>query len=94
MQARFDTAAVVVRALEGYLGVGLAVALLFSLFAVARVDAGAGFDRGSPVGSAIFRLLVIPATTLLWPVVLWRAIALSRAARRAPTEDPHAGGPS
>lgn len=51
---------------KGYLAVGALVALLFALFGVARVDAGA---KGS---WPLFRLLVIPGATLLWPLVLVR----------------------
>ena len=57
---------------RGYLGVGALVATLFVLFGVARVDAGA---KGS---WPLFRLLVIPGATLLWPLVLVRWIAALR----------------
>jgi len=50
-----------------YLGVGLAVAGLFLLFGIERVDA-------SSRGAYAFRPLLIPGLTLLWPLVLrrWR----------------------
>ena len=69
---------------QSYLAVGLVVAVLFALFGVPRVDAGARFDRGAPIGSVIFRVLLLPATTLLWPLVLVRSALLVRAARVAP----------
>jgi hypothetical protein len=51
-----------------YFGIGLVVALLFVTFGIARVDGGA---TGAPIG---FRLIIIPAVAILWPLVLrrWR----------------------
>ena len=50
-----------------YLEVGLGVALVFALV-VGRVEASA---RG---GSLLFRLLIVPGATLLWPLVLLRSV--------------------
>ncbi|MEM7069343.1 MAG: hypothetical protein AAF478_10715 [Pseudomonadota bacterium] len=48
-----------------YLGAGLAVAAVFILFGIERVEPHAR-------GSLGFRPLLIPGLTLLWPLVLWR----------------------
>lgn len=50
-----------------YLQTGLTVAVPFALFAVDRVESSA---RG---GSLLFRLLIIPGATLLWPLVVTRS---------------------
>jgi hypothetical protein len=81
LQHRIAIAEQIVSIFQGYLGVGLVVAVLFSLLALPRLDAGARFDRAAPAGSVLFRVMVIPAATLLWPVVLVRALVLLRAAR-------------
>ena len=60
-----------------WLGAGLVVGVPFLAFAVGRVVEGAA---GS---SLLFRLLMLPAATLLWPVVLHRWLT----ARRS---EPHA----
>ncbi len=49
-----------------WFAVGVLVAVPFLLTGIGRVIAGAG---GSSVA---FRLLILPATALLWPVVLRR----------------------
>lgn len=60
-------AELIVWAVKGYLGIGLAVAGLFLLVGIERVDASAR-------GAYAFRPLLIPGLTLLWPLVLrrWR----------------------
>ena len=60
-----------------WLAAGLIVAVPFLAFAVGRVIEGAA---GS---SLLFRLMMLPAATLLWPVVLHRWLT----ARRS---EPHA----
>ena len=48
-----------------YLLMGLAVALLFFLFGLERVEPDAR-------ASFAFRPLLVPGLALLWPLVLWR----------------------
>jgi hypothetical protein len=48
---------------EIYLALGALVALAFAAFGIVRIDPAA---RGS---SIVFRLMVIPGATLLWPLV-------------------------
>lgn len=79
MQDRIATAEHIVAFAQGYLALGLVFAVLLALFVLPRLDAGARFDRAAPIGSVLFRLVVVPAATLLWPVVLVRAIWLLRA---------------
>ena len=55
-----------------WLAVGVVVAVPFLTFAVGRVIEGAA---GS---SLLFRLLMLPAATLLWPVVLHRWLTARR----------------
>ena len=52
--------------LGAYLGCGLVFAIPFALFGVKRIDPHAAH------GSWGFRLLIIPGTTALWPLLLWR----------------------
>lgn len=49
-------------------------------FAVAAVFLLWGIERVSPlaIGAYAFRPLLIPGVVLLWPLVLWRWIALER----------------
>lgn len=47
-----------------YLFIGIISAFWFSFFKVRKIDEGA---IGAPLG---FRLIIIPATILLWPCVL------------------------
>ncbi|MFN3960427.1 MAG: hypothetical protein ACK4NP_10995 [Parvularculaceae bacterium] len=52
-----------------YLAIGLAVAVVFAFAGAGRIDQatrGAGF---------LFRLLIIPGATLLWPLLLLMWIA-------------------
>jgi hypothetical protein len=63
-----------VTAIEWYLRLGVGVALVFVVI-VGRVEPTA---RG---GSPLFRLLILPGATLLWPLVVVRTIrALMRPA--------------
>lgn len=50
---------------EGYLWSGVAVAVVFLLWGVDRIDASAR-------GAYLFRLLALPGVVGLWPIVLWR----------------------
>jgi hypothetical protein len=58
-----------------YLEVGLAVALLFAAYGVDRLEPSA---RG---GSILFRVVILPGATLLWPVLVRRAFRTLRRAR-------------
>lgn len=49
-----------------YLGCGLAFAIPFVLFGVGKIDAHAGH------GTWGFRLLIVPGTILLWPILARR----------------------
>ena len=61
-----------------YLEVGLAVALLFAAYGVDRLEPSA---RG---GSILFRIVIVPGATLLWPLIVQRSVrALSRARGRS-----------
>jgi hypothetical protein len=51
-----------------YLMIGACIALLFVTFGVARVEPSA---KG---GSLLFRLLIVPGATLLWPLIATRWI--------------------
>ena len=59
-----------------WLAAGLLVAVPFLAFAVRRVVDGAA---GS---SLMFRLMMLPATALLWPVVLHRWLTAHRRERQ------------
>lgn len=48
-----------------YLYIGAAVAVVFLVFAVGRIDENAS-------GAWIFRPLIVPGVVLIWPIVLWR----------------------
>ena len=70
------TPELIVYLVEIYLGTGLAVAAVFIVFGIERVEP---YARGS-LG---FRPLLIPGLTLLWPLVLWRwwVLATGRGAK-------------
>jgi hypothetical protein len=55
-----------------YLGVGVCVALVFAFGLVSRVVPSAAG------GSPLFRLLIVPGSTLLWPLVLARSVQTLR----------------
>ena len=61
-----DVANTLVLALGLYAGAGLVFALLFIVLGVSRVDPSA---RG---GSWGFRLLILPGSAALWPLLAWR----------------------
>ncbi|MDZ7267946.1 MAG: hypothetical protein ONB48_10410 [candidate division KSB1 bacterium] len=64
-----------------YLAFGLAFALPFLTIGVNKIDAAA---RGAGWG---FRLIIIPGTIALWPLLLWRWLA---GAKTPPEENnPH-----
>lgn len=73
-------ARIVVAVLSSYLGVGLLFAVPFVLFGVERVDPAA---RGATWG---FRLLILPGTAALWPLLLGRLVRR----RGAPPEERNA----
>lgn len=54
-----------------YLYIGGAVAALFLLFGLGRIDENAQ-------EAWIFRPLLIPGVLLIWPLVIWRWIVLQR----------------
>jgi len=54
-----------------YLYVGGAVAFVFLLFGLARIDENAQ-------EAWVFRPLLIPGVLLIWPLVIWRWIVLQR----------------
>ncbi len=60
-------AEVLVAFLQGYLLLGLVFALAFVTRGVAKVDPAA--QGGSTWG---FRLLILPASVALWPLLAWR----------------------
>lgn len=49
-----------------YLGIGLLFALLFVARGARRLDPHAG---GAPV---LFKLMILPGSAALWPVLAWR----------------------
>jgi hypothetical protein len=65
-------ATIVLKLAALYLGAGLAFAVAFVLFGVARIDPT---SRGAPVG---FRLIILPGVTLLWPLLAWRWVRATR----------------
>jgi hypothetical protein len=78
-----SAAEMIVAAFTRYLEVGLGVAIAFALV-VGRVEPSA---RG---GSLLFRLLIVPGATLLWPLVLLRSVraqARSLRARALPAKE-------
>ncbi len=56
----------------GYLGLGLAFAIVFTSFGVQRVDPAA---RASGV---VFRAMIVPGCTLLWPLMACTWIRVAR----------------
>lgn len=52
--------------------IGIAVAAFFLLYGIDRIDP-------STRGSYLFRLLLIPAAVVFWPVILWRWASIARA---------------
>ncbi len=54
-----------------YLYAGAAVAVVFIVFGIGRLDENAE-------GAWVFRPLLIPGVLLIWPLVIWRSIVLWR----------------
>jgi hypothetical protein len=61
-----DAYVLIVAPVAIYVAIGLAFAAAFVPFGVVRVDQGA---RGAGIG---FRVLLVPGTVLLWPVLARR----------------------
>jgi hypothetical protein len=61
----------IVAAVEVYGWIGAAVAAAFLLVGIDRIDESAR-------GSYMFRPLIAPGVVVLWPLVLWRWLALER----------------
>ena len=61
----------IVSACKIYAAIGGVVAAAFLLYGIDRVDQGAH-------ATYAFRPLLIPGAVLLWPLVVWRWIALER----------------
>jgi hypothetical protein len=66
-----ETAATIVNLAMIYLSTGGVVALFFLIFGIDRIDPAAR-------GSYAFRPLIAPGVALLWPLVVWRWLALER----------------
>ncbi len=64
-----QTAATIISIAEIWGWMGLAVAVVFLGFGIDRIDENAR-------GSYVFRVLLVPAAVLIWPLVLWRWIVL------------------
>jgi hypothetical protein len=65
------TAYLLVTAGTGYLALGVVIAMLFAAF-VQRIEPSA---QG---GSLLFRLLIVPGATLLWPLIVVRSLRALR----------------
>lgn len=63
-----DSAWVLFRLLESYVGIGLLVS------PIAIFLAGARIDRALPASSLGFRVLILPGAAMLWPVILVRCL--------------------
>ena len=63
-----ELAVMIVRIVGSYLAVGVLFGLAFVLFGAARVDPAAR------EGSWGFRVLILPGTVALWPLLAWRWI--------------------
>lgn len=59
----------------GYLYIGAAIAIVFLLFGLGRIDENAQ-------DAWIFRPLLIPGVLLIWPLVIWRWIVLGRGEKK------------
>lgn len=69
-----SAATVLIEGVTYYLYIGAAVAAVFLLFGIDRVDP-------SSHGSYAFRPLLIPGICLLWPLVLYRWFLLEKQGR-------------
>ena len=75
------SARIFVLVLEAYALLGLVFALLFVVIGIARIDAQA---QGTSIA---FRLIILPGSVALWPLLAWRWV---RGIREAPIEhNPH-----
>jgi hypothetical protein len=66
-----EIARLIIGALAAYAATGAFVAAVFLVIGIGRID-------GQARGSHLFRLLLVPGTVLLWPVVLLRWHARER----------------
>ena len=66
-----EIAALLVNLVKIYLAIGALIALLFLVIGIDRVDRAAH-------GAYAFRPLLFPGVAVLWPLVLWRWLALER----------------
>jgi hypothetical protein len=73
-------AAALVTLAEAWAVAGLAVAAVFLLWGIDRIDPAAH-------GAIAFRPLLVPGIVLLWPLVLWRWRVLARAPETAGRHD-------
>ncbi len=71
-----SVAAALVTVTEAWAVVGLAVAAVFLLWGIDRIDPAAR-------GAIAFRPLLVPGIVLLWPLVLWRWRVLAQAPETA-----------
>ncbi|TIX90827.1 hypothetical protein [Rhizobium sp. P44RR-XXIV] len=67
----FDPSGPVAAALMSWAGIGLAVAIAFLLFGFDKVDPGAH-------DAYAVRPLLVPGLVLLWPLVVWRWLRLTK----------------
>ena len=66
-----EAAVLIVNLAKIYAAIGAVVAVVFLIFGIDRVDPGAH-------GAYAFRPLLAPGIIVLWPVALWRWLALER----------------
>ena len=67
-----QNADLIVSVVTYYLYAGAAVAVVFLVFGIERVQSGSRGSHG-------FRALLVPGLCLLWPLVLWRWYVLEKA---------------
>lgn len=84
-----ETAASMIAFAEGWIWIGAAVAVLFLTIGIDRIDENAR-------GAYVFRVLLLPAILLIWPLVLWRWAILETgkddwAKRHRPPRRSHGG---
>lgn len=63
-----DSAWILFRVLQYYVGIGLLVS------PIAIFLGGARIDRALPASSLGFRILILPGAAMLWPIVLVRCL--------------------
>ena len=66
-----EAAVLIVTLVKIYAAIGAVVAATFLVFGIDRVDEGAH-------GAYAFRPLLAPGIIVLWPLALWRWLALER----------------